>query len=215
MLAQAAARGPEITFYAQEERLLSNLVIHESPCCVLLWSVLHSWNGLTVLVVERNISDHLPSRPASWRGSLPPSSKDLPVFLVRPSRVSHVQLRLQLEVDVVALVQIGDVLREPDSLHVGSPSSDNASATYSSAPPQFLHQVHNPLFHQLAKENIARKQCSTSTVRRTSMVTTSGSCLGSLVSMWIIPPSSTSTVFTTCPNPTIASVNLIRIVNFT
>ena len=168
-----------------------------------------------MLVVERNISDHLPSRPASWVGSLPPSSKDLPVFLVRPSWVSHVQLWLKLEVDVVALVQIGDVLREPDSLHIGSPSSNNASSTYSSAPPQFLHQVHNPLFDQLAKQNIARKQFSTSTVRRTSMVTTSGSCLGSLVSMCTIPPSSTSTVFTTCPNPTIASVNLIRIVNFT
>ena len=64
-------------------------------------------------------------------------------------------------------------------------------------------------------KTIRLKEFITSTVRRTSMLTTSGSCLGSLVSMWIKLPSSTSTVFTTCPKPTMASVSFIRMVSFT
>ena len=60
------------------------------------------------------------------------------------------------------------------------------------------------------------KEKITSSVIRTSMVTKlPESCLGSLVSIWIRTPSSTSTVLMTRPSPVMTSVSLIRTVSFT
>ena len=54
-------------------------------------------------------------------GYLSGTENALPVLLVRPSRMSHVKFRFQLQADVVAMVEVGNVFWEPDPLHVGSP----------------------------------------------------------------------------------------------
>merc|ERR1719341_2986862 len=107
------------------------------PYCVLLRSVLDSGNWLAVLVVECNISNHLPP---------------CPVFLVRPSWMGHVQFWLEFQTDVVAVVEVGNVLREPNPFHVASSSCHHSSSRYRTTAAKFLHQVHNPLLHHLHSE---------------------------------------------------------------
>merc|ERR1719285_861312 len=66
--------------------------------------------------------------------------------------MSHVKFWFKLQTDMVAVVQIGYVLREPNPFHVGSSSCHNASPGYGTTTTQFLHQVHNTLLHHLNSE---------------------------------------------------------------
>ena len=121
-------------------QLVGDLIIYKGPRGVLLGGVLDPGDWLAVLVVERDLGDHLPSSPG-WcsldicqglkrclactpcqgLSGIEKINQALPVLLVGPSRVSHVKFRFQLQADVVAMVEVGNVFWEPDPLHVGSP----------------------------------------------------------------------------------------------